>query len=171
MTRHIAPAAALVLLIAAVASPAQAQEGPMACNGTRITGALQRADFNFDGHEDLFVTREVLAATAVADYWLWNGAKRCFEHHAGLSAIPNLAIVAANKTLNSHTNDGEAGLLYTTRDYRFEAGELVMTREVVQDSNGGAGTFLRTTRKRVDGMMKPVSTTTMTREEAEASLK
>jgi len=59
--------------------------------------------------------------------------------------------------------------LYTTRKTRIEGANLVLIFEQVEDSGAEPATYTKAVKQVVDGKLKTISTTTLTRKDARSS--
>ena len=75
----------------------------------------------------------VLAITAWYNYFIYDTKGKRYEYNEELSGLPNIFVNEETQTLNLHTNDGHAGLMYTSSDYKWINGKLTLMRRDNQD--------------------------------------
>jgi len=90
-------------------------------------------DFNFDGYMDIAVYNGSGTSTFWNNYFIYNTVEKRYEYHKELSGLPNIFIDEETQTLRLHTNDGHAGLMYTSSDYKWINGDLTLIRKDKQD--------------------------------------
>jgi len=84
------------------------------------------ADYNFDNYMDI----AILAGQSVKGSWdqifIYNPQKKSYYRHEELSEMPYIWIDNDTKSIRMHGNNGHAGLLYTTEEYKWVNGQLTL---------------------------------------------
>ena len=90
-------------------------------------------DFNFDGYMDIAIYNGSGTSTFWYNYFIYDTKGKRYEYNEELSGLPNIFVNEETRTLNLHTNDGHAGLMYTSSDYKWINGKLTLMRRGKQD--------------------------------------
>ena len=111
------------------------ESGRCRSSGTGNLHALL-LDMNFDGHADLWVTgyTDSQGRIRCSDVWLWDAPAKKYRFNKPLSAIPNLDISVAQKTLEGGiANCGCAAQCFHADRYAWQAGKLLTIARREQD--------------------------------------
>jgi len=90
-------------------------------------------DFNFDGYMDIAIYNGSGNTTFWYNYFIYDTKGKRYDYNEELSGLPNIFVNEETQTLNLHTNDGHAGLMYTSSDYKWINGKLTLMRTDNQD--------------------------------------
>jgi len=101
--------------------------------GEDCTYNIEVNDFNFDGYMDIAIYNGSGASTFWYNYFIYDTKGKRYEYNEELSGLPNIFINEERQILNLHTNDGHAGLMYTSSDYKWINGKLTLMRRDYQD--------------------------------------
>ena len=111
------------------------ESGRCRSSGTGNLHALL-LDMNFDGHADLWVTgyTDSQGRIRCSDVWLWDAPAKKYRFNKPLSAIPNLDVSVAQKTLEGGiANCGCAAQCFYADRYAWQAGKLLTIARREQD--------------------------------------
>ena len=144
--------AALLLLLAGLAAPAQAevvgdtQDGFIhrytAGNGQEIyyVSAMEEEtvlteDVNFDGEDDLVVLTALGASNAFYEFYVWDGAQYVLAWRDALtgSGIPNYTLYPEKGLVCATANNGWAGMLHETVLFCWEGTSMRRVRSAVSN--------------------------------------
>jgi len=101
-------------------------------------------DFNFDGYMDIAIYNGSGTSTFWYNYFIYNTKGKRYEYNEELSGLPNIFVNVETQTLNLHTNDGHAGLMYTSSDYKWIDGKLTLMRRDNQDYDPDRNIYILT---------------------------
>lgn len=120
-------------------------------------------DANFDGHDDLRLSRSPCSGNCYFAFWLFDPKTRRFDKHEGLSSLASPELDAQKKEILSFHSHGLAGALHTHTRYHFVGRDIEKVWESEQADDlhapgnlGGPfdGVFHRTVRALRQGTMQ-----------------
>lgn len=116
-------------------------------------------DVNFDGDLDVILLVARGVQNTSCDYWLFERAKGEFAY---LGRYPEFQRDPAARRLRSYETGGMGGRIFTSRDYAWEGGKLLLVREEKQTPVKGSNTvFTKVIRERRKGVLVVVSRQTV----------
>jgi len=122
------------------------------------------ADYNFDNYMDI----AILAGQSVKGSWdqifIYNPQKKSYYRHEELSEMPYIWIDNDTNSIKMHGNNGHAGLLYTSEEYKWVNGQLTLIYRAVQDYNEELEKYVLTIKTLQNGVWAE-ETETFTEEE------
>ncbi|MCL2186855.1 MAG: DUF1566 domain-containing protein [Treponema sp.] len=101
-------------------------------------------DFNFDGYMDIAIYNGSGTTTFWYNYFIYDTKGKRYEYNEELSGLPNIFINEERQILKLHTNDGHAGLMYTSSDYKWINGKLTLMRKDKQDYDSDRDIYILT---------------------------
>jgi len=84
------------------------------------------ADYNFDNYMDITILAGQSAKGSWEQIFIYNPQKKNYYRHEELSEMPYIWIDNDTKSIRMHGNNGHAGLLYTTEEYKWVKGQLTL---------------------------------------------
>ena len=115
-------------------------------------------DINFDGNRDLMLVLERGVANSTAQYWLYDPALQTFKD---VGVHPVFTPDPARKRLKTYERGGSAGLIFSAREFEFQASKLTLMREETQRPTRNPNLFQHTIRERRKGAMVTVKQETI----------
>ncbi|NVN99119.1 MAG: ankyrin repeat domain-containing protein [Geobacteraceae bacterium] len=112
-------------------------------------------DINFDGYRDI----SLLVGWGVtghrdSSFWLFNPKIGKFAHNKDYDNLGTFSLDEKNKQINTHSNGGHAGAIYSDATYEVRGNKPVLIREINQDYDDKKGYYVEVTQELVDGQMK-----------------
>lgn len=115
-------------------------------------------DINFDGYKDLgLVLFWGGTGNTATSYWLFNPKTKQFAFSKDYDSISTHTLDPKRKQINTHSNGGHAGMIYSDETYEVRNNKPVLIREVSQDYDEKKGYYVEETRELVKGKLKVVS--------------
>lgn len=97
---------------------------------------IKLEDVNFDGHEDIVIFVVCGASNFFTEFFIYDPAADVYVlavHHDTEIGICNYQLHPELDIVESHANNGNAGLLHVTKLYRWEGNNLQLIRSAVSD--------------------------------------
>ena len=94
-------------------------------------------DYNFDNYMDIAVLSSRGVRHSWYDIFIYNPQTKSYYHHKELSKENDVWTDADTQTVKVHTISGHAGLIYTSRVYKWVNGQLTLFENVNQDYDDG----------------------------------
>lgn len=110
-------------------------------------------DYNFDGHADYRVFRELNGRVAYFDIYLYSTQSKSFQKSAALSELFSPKPNPETKEIECFWPGGHASMIYYMEIYEWVGEELKISRVVKQDYivSEGEGKYVRVTASQNEG--------------------
>ena len=103
-------------------------------------------DYNFDAYMDIAILSGRGVRHSWSDIFIYNPQTKSYYHHKELSQENDVWTDSETQTVRVHGIGGHAGLIYTSKDYKWINGQLTLVGIVNQDYDDTLELYICTTR-------------------------